>query len=416
MSLSPHPPEMIDIIIDDNIERIESDLKARGMTYDRLIDDLLDHVCCLIEEGMETGKDFETSYSQVLDSVGEYRLKEIEHHTLLLLDKKFQKMKKTTYVIGLVAAFIMLFGTLAKKMHWPGAGMALTLGLLAIVFVFLPLYFIVTRREQVEKKNIIYPLVGYLTISILLVGAVFKVQHWAGTGIILTIGMAVLLIGFVPLYTVNAFQKAKGEKVGLPYIVMVLVGLALILLINNAKLTKNQLEAYRTEAILNEERVNEIEAKTSMILASPENSASEDIMQVHKMADELQTMIDDMLEEMLQAIKEPGINLETMEKIDMSGVGRKVILESGWARKFMKLSGEYQQYLMGLIADPVTKNQIEDHLEYNGDVWYYEWGPDEVINDPVIKIFYKHSDVSKGIALSEYVAISYLAAKYPDAE
>ncbi len=58
---------MIAATIDDNYERIKADLVSRGLTYNRLLDDLLDHVCCMVEEYMEEGADFESSYSQVLD-------------------------------------------------------------------------------------------------------------------------------------------------------------------------------------------------------------------------------------------------------------------------------------------------------------------------------------------------------------
>jgi hypothetical protein len=80
---------MITAIIDDNYERIKADLVSRGLTYDRLMDDLLDHVCCMVEEFMEKGSDFESSYSLVLGSIGDNRLTEIQHQTLLNLDKKF---------------------------------------------------------------------------------------------------------------------------------------------------------------------------------------------------------------------------------------------------------------------------------------------------------------------------------------
>ena len=75
------------------------------------------------------GNDFDSSYSMIMDSIGNDRLREIEHQTLLLLDKKFQKMKQFTYIIGLISAFLILFGSLSKRMHWPGAGIELTLGL-----------------------------------------------------------------------------------------------------------------------------------------------------------------------------------------------------------------------------------------------------------------------------------------------
>jgi hypothetical protein len=403
---------MIDDIIDMKVDWIESDLIKRGMNYDKLREDVLDHICCLVEESMNQGLDFDSSYSEVVDNIGNSRLQEIEHQTLLLLDIKFQKMKKTTYIIGLISAIIVLFGSLSKTMHWPGAGIALSLGLLATVFVFLPLYFVVTYREQSEKKSIIYPIIGYLTIALLLTGAIFKIQHWPGANFVLRGGMAVLIIGFVPLYLVNAFQKAKGEKVGLPYIVMLLVGIGITTLTFNVKMAKDVLEDYRTGAIQNEQRISDVMRQNDNLISLTEDSLSgqgyDQVMMIHQKASGLQTMIDDMLEEMLVAVKEPGIGLEDLQKIDKTGVGREVIVDNGWARRFINDSRDYLSMLSEMIDDPVSLAQIEDHLEYTSDVWYNEWGYKEVIYDPVIKIYFKHTDVAKGIALSEYVVLDYL--------
>ena len=101
---------MIAATLDDNYERIKADLLSRGLTYDRLIDDMLDHVCCMVEEQMDEGEDFESSYSQVLDSIGERQLPEIQHQTLLNLDKKFQRMKNFTYIFGLSSAILTILG------------------------------------------------------------------------------------------------------------------------------------------------------------------------------------------------------------------------------------------------------------------------------------------------------------------
>jgi hypothetical protein len=128
---------MIAAIIDDNYERIKADLVSRGLSYEPLLDDLLDHVCCWVEESMESGKEFESSYSHALDSIGEGRLAEIQHQTFLNLDKKFQLMKNFTYVFGLSAAILTILGSFFKRMHWPGAGIMITVGMMLIVLVFL---------------------------------------------------------------------------------------------------------------------------------------------------------------------------------------------------------------------------------------------------------------------------------------
>ena len=123
-------------------------------------------------------------------------------------------MKNFTYLFGLTSAIITIVGSLFKKMHWPGAGILITVGLVLIVLVFLPLYFITNYREQAEKKNPIYAIVGYLTLALLLAGAVFKIMHWPGAGKMIYASIGFLLIGFVPLYVVNAFQRIYIHKCG----------------------------------------------------------------------------------------------------------------------------------------------------------------------------------------------------------
>ncbi|MEX0983322.1 MAG: hypothetical protein WD577_08295 [Bacteroidales bacterium] len=136
---------MIAEVIDSNIERIRSDLETRGLTYDRLQEDILDHVCCMVAERMEHGEDFNSSYHEVLNHIGGATLGNLQHQTILLLDKKFQRMKNFTYLFGLSSALLAILGTLFKKMHWPGAGILLTVGIGLVVLVFLPLYQTVER-------------------------------------------------------------------------------------------------------------------------------------------------------------------------------------------------------------------------------------------------------------------------------
>lgn len=398
-------------IIDNNIDVIRKDIINRGLTYEPLIDDIIDHLCCMIEEKMEKGNSFNKSYEESINSIGENRLPEIQHQTLLLLNKKHQKMKKLTYFLGLAAAILLLFGAVSKYMHWPGAGIELTLGLLVIILGFLPLYFIVTYREQTEKKNIIYPITGYITIAVLLIGAVFKIQHWPAAGTVTNIGLAILIIGFVPLYIVNAFQKVKKKRISLAYIIMLLVGVAITILMFNVRLTKDALDAYRDEAILNRTRIEETRERTAEIIRMVSDSEEPDmetIRTINSSAAYLQTMIDEMLDDLLISVNQENVSLENLKKLDHEGAGRDIIVDSGWGRDFITRALEYQTMLLGIIDDPVTRNQIQDHLEFTSTVSYMEWGPGDIIYDPLIRIYYKHTDVSKGIALAEYVAVDYL--------
>jgi hypothetical protein len=403
---------MIAATIDDNYERIKADLLSRGLTYDRLIDDMLDHVCCMVEERMDAGEDFESSYNQVLDSIGEKRLPEIQHQTLLNLDKKYQRMKNFTYLFGLTSAILTIVGSLFKKMHWPGAGILITVGLVLIVLVFLPLYFITSHREQAEKKNPVYGIVGYLTIALLLAGATFKIQHWPGADMIIYASIGFLLIGFVPLYVVNAYQRSGKKKVNLPYIVMLLVGIACVMLIGNINMSKDVLDVYLEESLSNEERVEEVQERTTMLLEMAQDSAQADqlatISQIHDQARNLQVMVQDLQEGMLSFVGQPGASIADIEGKDNKNAGREAMIDNGAGGAFIREAKQYASKLDELVKDPVANSQIEDHLEFVSIIWDIEHGKNGVLNSPLVKNYYKNTDAAKGIALAEYTAIVYL--------
>lgn len=403
---------MIAAVIDDNYDRIRSDLVRLGLSYDRLIDDMLDHVCCMVEEQMVEGEDFESSYNHVLDSIEDKRLPEIQHQTLLNLDKKFQRMKNFTYVFGLSSAILTILGSLFKRMHWPGAGIMIAVGMVLIVLVFLPLYFISSHKEQPERKNPVYAIVGYLTIALLLAGATFKIQHWPGAGYLIYTAIGFILIGFIPLYVVNVFQRSGSEKVKSPYIVMLLVGIACVMLMGNVNMSKDLLDIYLEEALANEQRIEVVQKQSADLLELAVDSAHADqqatISRIHDQARDLQVMITGMQEGMIDYVGQPGVSIQEVKGKDNKQAGREAMLEHGEGTAFITEAKQYAAMLDELVKDPVARSLIEDHLEFTTLVWDFEHGYDGVAASPLMKNYYKNTDAAKGIALAEYVAISYL--------
>jgi len=321
-------------------------------------------------------------------------------------------MKNLTYLFGLSAALIAILGALFKRMHWPGAGILITAGIVLVIFVFLPLYFVINYREQAKTKNPLYAIVGYLTLASVLAGAIFKIQHWPGAGHIIEASLVILIIGFIPLYVVNVFQRAGKRKLSLPYIVMLLIGIAIVSLLYNVNMSKNQLDIYRDEAIKNESRVKTVQDRTAqfMILVNDTTYADkkEAVTEIHKQAASLQVMLDEMKDGLLSFVNQAGVPVEDVRYIDNRGAGRDAILDNGKGKKFALVSREYKEMLDELIKNPVTSSQIEDHLEFAGKVWSFEYSLNEIKKDPLMKNYYKLTDAAKGIALSEYIAISTL--------
>lgn len=127
-------------ITDGQLAHIRADVQKRGIQMQSLAEDLVDHICCAIEE-MEEGE-FDQIYRAVIESFGDEGLYKIEETTIQLLTfKKEKNMKKAMYLIGFVATFLSSSGILFKTLHWPGANMLLVVGIVMINIGFLPLYF-----------------------------------------------------------------------------------------------------------------------------------------------------------------------------------------------------------------------------------------------------------------------------------
>ncbi len=80
------------------VELISGEIDKRGLTYTLLKIELLDHLCCEIENQMEEGLSFKKSFDSILKSIAPERIVEIQEETLLLINTKYRIMKKLMYV------------------------------------------------------------------------------------------------------------------------------------------------------------------------------------------------------------------------------------------------------------------------------------------------------------------------------
>jgi hypothetical protein len=71
-------------------------------------------------------------------------------------------MKKLIYITGIVSTNIFLLGSFLKMLHWPGASTLITLGLGMAALVFLPLALTVAYKEASDKSLLWVYLTGFL--------------------------------------------------------------------------------------------------------------------------------------------------------------------------------------------------------------------------------------------------------------
>ncbi|HKK41616.1 MAG TPA: hypothetical protein VJ963_04340 [Bacteroidales bacterium] len=202
---------MYELSIPD-IDRIIRDVRDQEITYPHLADELIDHICCDVEEEMLSGLSFSEAYRNVKSKMGPRRLKEIQEETLYMVDNKYRKMKNAMKISGISGTILYGFAVIFKLQHWPGAGIMMTLGSLIIGLVFMPAALSVLWKETRSKKRIFTYLSAFLTTLFFIAGTLFKIQHWPGAAICLTLAALTGAFMFIPALVVNRFSNADDRK------------------------------------------------------------------------------------------------------------------------------------------------------------------------------------------------------------
>ncbi len=201
-----------------DIDRIRRDVKGQEICYSHLADELLDHLCCDVEHEMAGGLNFSEAYRQVKEKMGHRRLKEIQEETLYAVDTKYRNMKNTMKISGIAGTVLLGFAALFKIMHWPGAGIMLTLGSLLLAFVFMPSALTVLWKETHSGKKLFLYISAFITAMLFIAGVTAKVQHWPMAGLILTLGSLSGIFAFVPAMLSARLKEQENKPKKIVYI------------------------------------------------------------------------------------------------------------------------------------------------------------------------------------------------------
>jgi len=196
----------------DNIDQINRFVRNQEISFSHLPDDLIDHICCDVENEMQNGLDFIEAYRRVKDKMGKRRLKEIQEETLYAVDKKYRQMKNTMKISGIAGTVLLGFGALFKIQHWPLAGTMATLGAVTLALVFVPSALGVLWKETHSRKKLLLFISAFLAGSCFILGTLFKVQHWPGAGIIIALAALFGMFFFVPALLASKLRDLENKS------------------------------------------------------------------------------------------------------------------------------------------------------------------------------------------------------------
>ena len=203
---------MLTLITDQQMQVLEQYVAQHGVTERTLQEDLLDHMCCLVEEAILEGKTFTEAYTIVQQAFPAPDLHTIQQdQTYLLNHNPLTAMKRLFYWVLFLTIFFINTGSLFQLMHWPGAKAIMVSGFVVLLFGLLPITAYQAFRHAANHPPAVVARIafGLLGGTLAASGWLFKTMHWPTASIQIMSGMLILNCIFLPLFMYQLYQRSR---------------------------------------------------------------------------------------------------------------------------------------------------------------------------------------------------------------
>ncbi len=174
-------------------------------------------------------------------------------------------MKNKIYYLGIFSGIVTASGCIFKIMHWPGAGVLLTIGLLFLSLLFLPVAIANMVKMENDRKLKIFYILTAIVMSFNFLGALFKIMHWHGAGIIMMIAIP---LPFVVLLPVWVYSNGAVNKINCKNILAVMFFFAYFAAISSVlalSVSKRVVEDFDTSALIVQEKTMTLKENTALV-------------------------------------------------------------------------------------------------------------------------------------------------------
>ncbi|MBS1690103.1 MAG: hypothetical protein JSS96_15340 [Bacteroidetes bacterium] len=199
-------------ISDEQVAYILNDIRRNGIELEDLQLNLLDHICCILEQELKEGDDFERFYKQTVRQFYKNELREIEEETIILLTfKNFYAMKKVMIASGIFSAIMFIIGSMFKLGHMPGTIVFVWAAIFSFSFVFLPLVFVLKVKEAKSYSEKWIVSTGTLTGILYCCSVLFALENWPGRTMLWLSTVCVSIFLFIPVYFFTGIRRPETK-------------------------------------------------------------------------------------------------------------------------------------------------------------------------------------------------------------
>lgn len=198
-------------LTDENIEFVARIVSESKIESTEMKEDLIDHFCCAIEEEMGKGLSFQQSYDKAYQNICPEGFDEIQRETIYLLtSKKIKAMKRLLYVSGYLSAIGITTTVFMKLNRFGQPGLTFLLTSAILIFLFVPSLFVNLYKRDLTQSlsnKLIYAF-GFIGVELLIVFALFRLNHWSWSTTIFLTSFVILNFAFFPLLFFKMYRKS----------------------------------------------------------------------------------------------------------------------------------------------------------------------------------------------------------------
>jgi len=151
-------------------------------------------------------------------------------------------MKQKTYIFGVITAFIVFTGLVFKINHWAGAGIMLTIGISTFSLFFLPVALIDNYRAEGNSQTLPLYIITWLTSFIVFMAMLFKIQHWALAQLLVVIAIPFPFLVFLPVFMIVTARNKNFSVYNTVFVLMLLVVNSVFSVLLALNVSKNRID------------------------------------------------------------------------------------------------------------------------------------------------------------------------------
>lgn len=197
----------------EQVEIVSYVVETSGIKIETLKEDLVDHLCCVIESEMNRGskKDFSQLLTEAVIQLAPEGLLALQRETVFLLNsKRILIMKKIMYLVGFIGALAFTGGIMFRLLHLPGADQLFLMGNFTLLLIFFPMlaidrYKVVLAKAMSERLKLVLGGIASLATG---AAGIFKIMHLPGADELLVGGAIVFAFGFLPFFFFTMYKTS----------------------------------------------------------------------------------------------------------------------------------------------------------------------------------------------------------------